>query len=216
VSTPPIPPQPGTPATPQPGYEQVIVPPLPPAAAAYPPAPSNMYAQPGYGQMVPPKSSNTVLKIVLIVVGVFVIFGVLAAAVIGFGAYKLSKAVHRSGNGDVSFSTPGGTISTGNSASISSADLGLPAYPGAKRSTGGMRMKTPNGSLITATFTTSDSASQVVDFYKSKMGDDATSMETGSSTMLSSGQNSHDKKVVTVSEHDGVTKIAIVHTTSTQ
>jgi hypothetical protein len=210
VSTPPTPPNPVYPANAQPGYEQIIVPPLPPQqSAGYPPAPSQMYAQP-----LPPKSSNSALKIILVVVGILVIFGVLAAAVIGFGAYKLSKAVHRSSNGDVSFSTPGGTISTGNSASISSADLGLPAYPGAKRSTGGMRMKTPNGSLITATFTTSDSASQVVDFYKGKMGDDATSMETGSGTMLSSGQNSHDKKVVTISDQGGVTKIAIVHTTS--
>ena len=201
MATPPLPPQPN--------YQQVIVPPAPQAAPGYPTAPSQVYAQ-------PTSTSNTAVKIILIVVGVIVFFGILAAAVISFGAYKLSKAVHRASNGDVSFSTPNGTVTTGGNALISSADLGLPGYPGAKRSPGGMRMKTPTGSLITATFTTPDAVSTVAEFYKSKMGADASAIETGNGTMLTSGQNTADKAVVTITDQSGLTRITIVHTTHPQ
>lgn len=203
MSTPPIPPQPGQPS----GYEQVI---LPPAAqqqpAGYPPAPSQVYAQPR-------PAGSPVVKIILIVVGVFVFFGILGAAVLGFGVYKVSKAVHRAGNGDVSFSTPnGGSISAGSSASISSADLGLPDYPGATRSAGGLSMKTPAGAIVSASFTTSDSRQQVVDFYKQHIGEDPSIIDSDNQTMLTSGQSGNDKKVVTISEHGSVTRINIVHT----
>ncbi len=193
---------------PPPAYEQVIVPPVPQAASAYPPAPSNVYA--------PPKPGNTVLKIVLIVVGVFVLLGVLVAAVIGFGAYKLSKAVNLHKDGGVRISTPGGDITAGDSVSVSIADLGLPDYPGAHRSAGGMRMKTPSGSLMTATFTMADSVEDVVGFYKGKMGEAASVVETGSGTMLTGGGSGHEKKVVTITRDGNHTKIAIVHTTSLQ
>lgn len=208
MSTPPIPPIPGN----QPGYQQVILPPAPQAGNPYPPAPSQVYAQP-----VPPSSSSPVLKIVLVVVGIFVLFGVLAAAVVGYGAYKLSKAVHRAGNGDVSFSTPNGaSFTSGSSASISPEDLGLPEYPGAKRASGGMRMKSPTGSLIMTSFTTGDSRAQVVDFYKAKLGDDASVVENDDSTILSSGDKTHDKKVITVSTKGNTTHISIMHTTSAE
>ena len=193
---------------PPPAYEQVIVPPAPQAASAYPPAPSQVYAAPSASN-----SGNTLLKIILIVVAIFVGLGILVAAVIGFGAYKVSKAINLHKDGGVSISTPGGDITAGNSVSISSGDLGLPDYPGAKRSSGGMRMKTPNGSLITATFTTSDSVEEVTNFYKGKMGGEASVMEAGNSTMLTGGTGDHDKKVVTITRDEGETKIAIVHTT---
>jgi hypothetical protein len=222
MSTPPIPPlpgsQPGSQPSPQPGFEQVIVPPAPQQPAGYPPAPSQVYAQPGYpqpGYPPPgaPKSGNTVLKIVLVVVAVIVLFGVLAAAAIGYIGYKASKAIHRAASGDVSFSTPnGGTISTGSNASVSTSDLGISEYPGAKRSTGGMRMKTSGGSLISATFTTSDSVDQVATFYKGKIGDQANVMEAGGSTILTSGDAGTDKFVITITPDDGVTKIAIMRT----
>jgi hypothetical protein len=210
VSTPPTPPPPG--------FEQVIVPPAPQQPTGYPPAPSQVYAQPGYpqpGYPPPgaPKSGNTVLKIVLVVVGIIVLFGVIVAGILGYGAYRLSKVVHRAATGDVSFSTPnGGTISTGSSTSVTASDLGIADYPGAKRSTGGMKMKTSGGSLISATFTTSDSVAQVADFYKSKLGDQANVMEAGGSTILTSGGQGDDKFVITITQDDGATKIAVMHT----
>jgi hypothetical protein len=204
VSTPPIPPQPG--------FEQVIVPPTPQVAPGYPPAPSQVYAQPGYPPPAAPGSGNTVLKIVLIVLAIFVVLGIAAAGVIGFVGYKVSKAVHRAGNGDVSFSSPtGGSISMGNASNISSAELGVPEYPGAKRAPGSMKMKTSTRSLVTAAFTTSDSAEKVVAFYKDKLGEQTSITEHSNSTVLSSGESNDDKLVVTITPEDSQTKITVMH-----
>lgn len=213
MSTPPIPPAPES----QPGFEQIIVPPASSQpAAGYPPAPSQVYSQPGQPGYPPPsapKSGNTVLKVVLIIVAVFVLFGVVVAGVLGYGAYKLSRAVHRAASGDVSFSTPGGgSISAGSSASITSSDLGIPEYPGAHQSNGGMRMKTSSGSLVTAVFTTSDSPDKVADFYKEKMGEQASVMEGSGSTILTSGETGEDKIVVTITPDSDGTKITVMHT----
>ena len=49
----------------------------------------------------------------------------------------------------------------------------------------------------TANFTTSDSVSQVVDFYKAKLGENATTMETGGGTILAS-DNSNPKNSVQI------------------
>jgi hypothetical protein len=215
LSTPSIPPTPGSQPGSQPGFEQVIVPPAPQQPTGYPPAPSQVYAQPGYPPPSAPSSGNTVLKIILIVVGVIVLFVVLAVAIIGYGAYRVSKAVHRASSGDVSFSTPnGGSFSTGNSAGIASSDLGVPEYPGARRSNGGMKMKTSAGSLITASFTTPDSTDQVTTFYKDRMGAQANVMQGDDSTILSSGENGDDKIVVTITPEGSGTKIAIMRTSN--
>jgi hypothetical protein len=146
-------------------------------------------------------------------VGIIVLFGAIAAAVVGYGVYRVSKAVHRASTGDVSFSTPGGgNISTGSSTNISSEDLGVPNYPGSKHAPGSMKMKTPAGTLITAAFTTSDPSEQVVNFYKEKMGEQASVMEGGGSTILTNGNSQSDKLVVTITPEDSHTKITIMHT----
>ncbi|WP_263384640.1 hypothetical protein [Granulicella arctica] len=203
------------PTPPPPNYEQVIVPPVQQPAGAYPPAPSNVYAQPGYPQPgYPPRSNNTALKVILIVVGILALFGILAAAVIGFGAYKLSKAVHKNANGDVSFSTPAGTFSTGDASSVTQADLAIPEYPNSERSTGSMKMKTPGGSLVTATYNTPDAPDKVIAFYKDKLGDQATVTERGSSTVITVGESSSEKKVITIRPQGDITKITMLHSQS--
>ena len=113
---------------------------------------------PLYPPQRPPSSGNTVLKIVLIVIGVFVVLGVLVAGVIGFVGYRVAKSAHQNADGSVSFSTPNGTITTGKSANISAADLGTEPYPGATSSVGSMNMKTSSGSMVTAVYTSPDPA----------------------------------------------------------
>ena len=78
-----------------------------------------------------------------------------------------------------------------------------------------MNLKTPQGSMVTAIYTTTDSAAQVVDFYKGKLGDQASTVETGNGTMLTNASNNDEtsKLVITVTPEGGSTKIAIVHTT---
>ncbi len=81
-----------------------------------------------------------------------------------------NSIVHKNSNGDVTINTPGGAITSGSASTISESDLGVALYPGATRGEGSMNMHTPFGSLISAVFLTSDSPTQVVDFYKSKLG----------------------------------------------
>lgn len=174
---------------------------------------------PAYQNVPPPpaSSSNTVLKIVLIVVGVFVLLGIIVAGVLGFTAYKMSRSIRRNSNGDVSISTSNGSITTGRSANISAADLGTVLYPGASSSNeGSMNMKTPNGSMVTSVFTSSDSSDKVVAFYKEKLGDQASIVQTGNGTMLSAGEKDKDNVMVTITPEDGKSKIVIIHVTQTK
>jgi hypothetical protein len=165
----------------------------------------------------PPKSSGSpVVKIILIVVGVFVFLGVVGAAFIGFGLYKVSKSVHADGNGNVSISTPGGTISTSKNSNISAADLGTDPYPGATSGDGSMNMKTPGGSMVTAVYNSTDSADKIVAFYKAKLGDQASIVQTNDGTVLSSGDKDKENIVITITPQGSSSKIAIIHVTNTK
>jgi hypothetical protein len=175
------------------------------------PIPPNPY------QNVPPPatSGNTVLKIVLIVVGVFVLLGVVVAGVIGIGVYKVAKSVHKDSSGNVSISTPGGSITTGQSANVTAADLGVDIYPGATTGEGSMNMKTPNGSMVTAVYLSPDASDKIVAFYREKLGDQASIVQTSNGTVLSAGQKDRDNVVITITTEGNSSKIAIVHVTNT-
>jgi hypothetical protein len=161
-----------------------------------------------------PVKGGSALKIILIIVAVFVGLGVLSVAGIMFGIWRVSKAVHVSenGKGGISVTTPGGTYSAGNTP-VSASDLGIDLYPGATQQQGAVRINTPGGSAITATYETSDSMDKVIDFYKGKMGSSASVFQSDKSAVLS--LNSPDKKdsvMVTISaESGGQTKIGILH-----
>ena len=172
-----------------------------------------------YATPPPPPQSGGALKIILIVVGVFVLLGVVAAGFLGAFVWHATKAVsnsivHKNSNGDVTINTPGGAITSGSASTISESDLGVALYPGATRGEGSMNMHTPLGSLVSAVFLTSDSPAQVVDYYKSKIGGDVSTMESGNSTVLTSGAESKNKVMITVTTVDsGKTRINILHTT---
>jgi hypothetical protein len=163
---------------------------------------------------VQPTSGGGALKIILIVIGVFVFLGVIGASIVGFIGWRVARAVHVDrGGGGLSIDTPKGTISAGGDSSVGSAQLGVDIYPGATRGQGSLNLSTPEGSMVTAVFTTEDSASQVVDFYKSKLGDNVATSETGSGTMITTTDNDASSKVmITVTPEGNKTKIAIVHT----
>jgi hypothetical protein len=185
------------------------------AGAPIPPNPAYQNVPPQNIQPPPPAgSSNTVLKVVLIVIGVIVLLCVIAAGVIGFIGYKVTKSFHKDSNGNVSISTPQGTITTGTSAAVSAADLGVDPYPGAVHTNdGSMNMKTPTGSMVTSVFTSSDPVDKIVDFYKSKLGDQASIVQTGNGTMLSSGEKDTNSVMVTITPEGNQSKIVIIHVT---
>src|ERR1700743_59170 len=182
------------------------IPPVPPRPP-YPNPPYQGFPPP------PPRSSNSALKIVLIVVGVFVALGILAACVIGFVGYRVAKSAHHNSDGSVSFSTPNGTVTTGKSLNITAEDLGTDPYPGAASSIGSMNMKTATGSMVTAVYTTSDPIAKVVAFYKEKLGDQASVVQTGHGTTLTSGERDKNQVTIAISSQGDLTKIAIIHVT---
>ncbi len=178
-------------------------------------------------QAVPPpaKTGPSAVKIILIVVLVFVGLGILGAAAVGFTVWRVAHAVHSaiqvSGpNGEVTVNTPGGAITANSNETYTSAELGTDIYPGAVTGKGGMKMTLPTGSSVTAIFLTSDPKEQVLSFYKSKFGSDATVLDFGNSAMLSVKKGNDESVTVTItsdsSQNGGKTQISISHTIVTK
>jgi len=180
--------------------------------AAAPPQPAAAPAKPG---------GSSVLKIVLIVVGVFVVLVMLVVGVVGYGIWRVSRAVHvNSSTGAMTVNTPGGTFSANSAEKFTADELGTDIYPGAQPSKGGMRMKLPTGSMVAANYVTPDSKEQVIAFYQSKLGSEASTMETGDGAIVSVNKSKQDSVVLTITQKpdqfDGKTQIHIMHTTSTK
>jgi hypothetical protein len=184
-------------------------------AGAPAPAQPPVYGQPVVVPVQPASSGSNVVKIVLIVVGVVFGLGLLSAIVFMLSIWRLSHAVRVNSNGDgVTLSTSSGTISTGSASGVSAADLGVPIYPGATRREGGMQMNSATGSMVTVVFSTSDPVSNVVDFYRSKLGDNVLVTQTITGALISSGTSGKDAVIITISNdnsgNNGGTKIAIM------
>jgi HAMP domain-containing protein len=177
-----------------------------------------MPPNPPYPNIPPPPttSGTTVLKIVLIVIAAIVLIGAIVAGVIGIGIYKIAKSAHKDASGNVSITTPGGTITTGQNTNVSAAELGVDLYPAVTTGEGSMNMKTPNGSVVTAVYLSSDPPDKIVAYYKERLGDKASIVQTSNGTVLSAGEKDRDNIVITVTPQGNSTKIAIVHVTSTK
>ena len=177
-----------------------------------------MPPNPPYPNIPPPPTAarNAVLKIVLLVIAAIVLIGAIIAGVIGIGVYKIAKSAHKDSSGNVSISTPAGTITAGQNNNVSSADLGVDLYPAVITGEGSMNMKTPEGSMITAVYLSSDPPEKIVAFYKERLGDKASVVRTSNGTVLSAGEKDRDNIVITVTPEGNSAKIAIVHVTTTK
>jgi len=169
-----------------------------------------------YGEPVraaAPSSAGRAVKVILIVVGVVVGLGLLSSLIFMFGMWRLSRAVHVNSSGDgVTLSTKDGSITTGSAAAVSEADLGVPIYPGAIRREGGVQINSGNGSMVTAVFSTTDPISKVVDFYRDKVGENASVVQSPTGAVISSGDNNKQGVMITVGkeESSGATSITIM------
>jgi len=184
-------------------------------------ATSAAVAAPAQPVAAPPASGNSALKIVLIVLAVFIGLGFLGAGAFGFFVWRVAHAVHVSGSGsDVTVHTPGGTLTANTSETFSASDLGTDIYPGATTGKGSMRMSLPTGSMVSAVYSTGDSKDQVLNFYKTRFGSDASVFDSSDGTVLTINKSKQESVVVTItrgsSENEGKTEIHIVHTTSTK
>jgi hypothetical protein len=108
-------------------------------------------------------------KVVLIIVGAFLVLGIIAVGVLGLGVWYVAKSTHKDANGQVTMNLPFGTIHTIPPDQITESDLGIPFYPGARCVTGA-RSETSGFTQLSAFFLTSDSTDNVIAFYKGKAG----------------------------------------------
>ncbi|HUD13756.1 MAG TPA: hypothetical protein VMQ56_08890 [Terracidiphilus sp.] len=206
--------------TPQPGAP--APPPFQPIASQYQPVAAPYAAAPQPVGMQPKSGGSSLLKIVLIIVGVLVFLLVMVVAVVGYGVYKVRKAMHvNSTTGAMTVNTPGFAMNADSGMKFTADELGTEIYPGAEPSkSGNLRMNIAGSSIVSATFLTSDSKDKVVDFYKSKLGGDSTSMDFGGSAMLTEKKSDQDQITVTIAQQsnqsDGKTQIHIQHTVVTK
>ncbi len=162
------------------------------------------------------------LKIILIVLGVIVVLVMLVIGVVGYGIYRVAHAVKMNAKtGETTINTPGGLITANSDMKFSSSDLGTDIYPGAQPGkSGNMRMNIAGNSVLSATYLTSDAKEKVVDFYKDKLGSEASTMDFGSNAILSLKKGEHETVQVTISQEanqfDGKTQIHITHTKDSQ
>ena len=171
----------------------------------------------GAAPVAAPQGGNSALKIILIVVGVFVGLGMLSVMAVMFGLWHLSRSVHVGNNGNVTLSTPEGTLTAGSNVAVSEEQLGVAIYPGAMHQEGGLSVNTARGSTVSAVFSTSDPADKVVAFYKDKLGSGASVFQSDKSAILSTtSADSKETLMVTVGpDNSGQTKISIVHSKAT-
>jgi hypothetical protein len=144
------------------------------------------------------------LKVILIVIAVVVALGVLVVGILGYVGYR---AMHAAGN----------SVSVGQSADISDADLGVSAYPGAVRNpNGAVRLKLGNILTVSAGYTTTDPTSSVLAFYQDKLGGNVTTRQSGQATTLSSvtiNDTTKETLAITVTPNAQLgTQIVIAHT----
>jgi len=154
----------------------------PAAAAAAPPAGATRPATP---TTAPATGMSSGVKIALMIVGGFLLLGVLLAVVVTIGVWRVARnVVVDESAGKVTIKTEKGSLVVGQTPKITEAQLGIPIYPGAESTEGGVSFESEQGSMQTFVFKTKDSISQVTEFYKSRLGDKAENTVTSSDSAL--------------------------------
>lgn len=153
-----------------------------------------------------------VLKVILIVVGVFVILGVLAVSTVAFIGWRVARNLHVKQDGDhVKVETPFGSMETPKDPAEIAHDLGVDVYPGAQTQKNGAATVNFAGiHTSSATFKSNDSVDQVSSFYKAKFPN---AMVTTADQNRCSIVQQDQKNMITINiEADaGQTKILITH-----
>ena len=162
------------------------------------------------------------MKIILIILGIIAFLVLLVVCLLAYACHKVKQSFHvDSKTGETSVSVPGMSMNADAGMKFTSSDLGTDIYPGAEPSkSGNLRMNIAGSSVVTATFLTTDSKEKVVDFYKEKLGSDASTMDFGANAILSVKKGDHENVQITISQEanqfDGKTQIHISHTKDSQ
>lgn len=160
-------------------------------------------------------------KVLLILVGVIVSLVILVAGVIGYDEWRFEHAASADRDNSASTGSSGGAVSPNTTEKLTPSELGTDIYPGAEPGkVGNMHVNTASGSMVSASYLTPDSREQVIRFYKSRFGDQATLTDMGPSVVFTLKKNTHEQVTVTVAQDagqaGGKTQIRIIHTTDNQ
>jgi hypothetical protein len=197
----------------------------PPSPAAPPSGESSGYEPPVYGPPpsynpappVPARKSSGVWKAVFITLTVFMVLVV--AAVVGIGYFVTKTAREIAARKEIN--TPIGNIgiSTGD---ITEEKLGLPIYQPSTQLHQGVNLRGGNregrGAIVVGVFTTDDSAEQVADFYREKLGDSAQFSDhadagAGRMVLTARGEQGTRTVVIEPDEESGKTKFTVTSVT---
>jgi len=177
-----------------------------------------MQSSPQQFNTQPPRQGSSAVKIILIIVAVIVCLGIAVVGVVGYGVYRVSKAVHKDlTTGKVTVDTPNGPISAITNQKLTEADLGAAIYPGAEQAKGSAKLNFGAGPMVTGVFLTSDPKEKVIAFYKDQLGSGAEDMESGDTAILMMTKPNKESINITIlqkpGQYDGKTRITILHTT---
>ena len=164
---------------------------------------------------VPPASAGQgsgALKVILVVIGVFVLLGILSVGSVAFFAWHVAhRARVRHDGNNVRVETPFGNVETTQDPASAVRNLGVDLYPGAELQKNGSSTATFGG-VHTATVSaeSSDSVDKVASFYKAKFPSAmVTTSDAGRCTIVS---NDHKSMIsINIEAQGDKTKIAITN-----
>lgn len=126
----------------------------------------------GAGLPAPPPSTggSSGLKVVLIVIGSIILFGVLCVAVLTVIGLRIARHSRLTQKGDdVKVETPFFNMETSKDPDEAAKNLGVDLYPGAQVQKDGASSATFGGiHTVTASFESSDAPDKVCEFYRGK------------------------------------------------
>lgn len=164
----------------------------------------------------PPKSGSPVVKIIVIVVGVMVLLGVLAAASCAFMIYRAKQRMHQFSE-QIESSIPIQTLPSSPGQSPSENPGGAPAvdmgdlgYPGATAGHGSSQSLFGQAGIKVQEYFTSDSIDAVVAYYRNKLGSNAmVTQNAGNAVVQIAGGGSLTTIHIATDTSSGKTKITI-------
>jgi hypothetical protein len=161
-----------------------------------------------------PPQGNTALKVILIVLAAIIGLGILSMATCGFILHRMVRRARiENGDGSVRVETPFGSVDTITDPNVAARNLGVDLYPGATIVKGGAAdMSFGSMHTTAAEFETSDSASAVADFYKSKFpAASFVSSDNGHYSIMAGDKN--NMTTINIEPRGGMTRIHIAKVT---
>lgn len=193
----------------------------PPAAVLAPPTQSATPAPPATTQAAaapaaaPAKKSNTALKIILAVLGFFIVIGVLAIGSCFYIVHKVRQNVasiaERARPATGITGTPDMHLSDGGAGSqaAAAATVDVPPYPGSTPTKSGGELSAGlSGSISAQEYETPDSVEKVLAFYKDKFGSKINIVETEGKSVFNF-LSTNGMTTVTVTRDEGTDKTKI-------